>query len=520
MSLPAEKSDLEQQVISLHTAIAQQEKVLFELLHIVKNIEHRLSSGDINKKASETLASNIAIWLPCNDIELPSLLTKSLSVVDAVDAPKDLLVRLRGSLIGEIYLKYLKKNKIIRLAVLSLWRSGIPVYYKYRTFMLGGKNEKTVYSLITQSVYQSSLKEFIAKDIVLATPAPHMFPQKWKELNPPHQNYDFPPVFCTKMFNAVVTGGTNIVFIDDTAICHDLYDFSTDYTSEELHGRMSINPQKNQIRYLQKTTVIDTLPIAASFIDACASNYAHWLTEVLPKICVFCTDERFQAVPIIINSELHPNMMASLAMFVGDREVIKLTLGARIHVNELWIVSQTGYVPFDWRVKKLNNSSHGLFSPYAFHLLKHHLLPKVEAISRDDLPKKIYLRRKSGGRKVTNGSVIETVLAAQGFVIVEPEHLSFAQQLALFATVDIIIGASGAAFANIIFCKPLTKIIILIPEYKDTSFWYWQNIALASGNNMVSYVLGQIDEQADFGIHSDFSIKVSDLVSAISFSEN
>jgi capsular polysaccharide biosynthesis protein len=532
MSLPEEQSVVERKDVSLRDAVERQEKILLELLSVVKRIEHHLNSdilnmSQINKATSEDLKKDevlappiIDIWLPFNDIEPPVLLTKSSALVDTAETPTELLGRLRGSLIGRIYLKYLKKNKTVRLAVLLLWRNGIPVYYKYKSLIFGSKKDNKAYPLIKLSAYDESTKNIIASDDVLDTPAPQIFPQKLQKLDIPHQYYIFPDIALSQIFNALVTGGTNIIFTDDSAICHDLYDFSTDYTSEELHGRIVINPQKNQVRCLQQSVIIGTVPIAASFVDGCASNYAHWMTEVLPKICLFCADKRFKTVPLIINADLHPNLMTSVAMLAGDREVITLILGARIQVKELWLVSQTGYVPFDWRVKKLNNYSHGLFSPYALRTLKSNLLPMVDLLSTEELPKKIYLRRKSGGRKVTNGAEIEAVLLLQGFVVIEPERLSFAQQVALFASVDIIVGASGAAFANIIFCKPLTKIIILIPEYADTSFWYWQNIALASGNNVVSYVLGQIDEQADFGIHSDFSIKVSDLVSATSFSEN
>ena len=46
----------------------------------------------------------------------------------------------------------------------------------------------------------------------------------------------------------------------------------------------------------------------------------------------------------------------------------------------------------------------------------------------------------------------------------KPELLSFKNQIKLFNTSSIIIGAHGAAFTNIIFCKPGTKIIEIIPS--------------------------------------------------------
>ena len=43
------------------------------------------------------------------------------------------------------------------------------------------------------------------------------------------------------------------------------------------------------------------------------------------------------------------------------------------------------------------------------------------------------------------------------------EKLPFEKQIYLFSNASTIVGAHGAAFTNIIFCKPGTKIIEIIP---------------------------------------------------------
>ena len=45
----------------------------------------------------------------------------------------------------------------------------------------------------------------------------------------------------------------------------------------------------------------------------------------------------------------------------------------------------------------------------------------------------------------------------------KPELLSFKNQINLFENSSVIMGAHGASLANIIFCKPRTKIIEIIP---------------------------------------------------------
>ena len=55
-------------------------------------------------------------------------------------------------------------------------------------------------------------------------------------------------------------------------------------------------------------------------------------------------------------------------------------------------------------------------------------------------------------------------LKKKGFAILKVGKLNFFEQIHLFQNAKIIIGAHGAAFANLIFCKPNTKVLDIIPE--------------------------------------------------------
>ena len=338
------------------------------------------------------------------------------------------------------------------------------------------------------------------------TPPPKVFPTEGQAfLVSPHDYYEFPPIYVSQISNAEVYGGTNLVFTSDTVVCHDLYDFKRDYTSEELHGRHVVDPKKNRIKLLNWDAAPEHMPVAATFLDACAPNYAHWLTEVLPRIAAFCSVEQYADIPIIVDDGLHRNIMESLALVVGsDREIITVPVGRAINVGILYVTSLTGYVPFERRNAKLAGHSHGLFSSLAFEWLHKRLLSFGDKFPLQDFPRKIYLRRKSGGRKITNANEIEELLVDNGYVIVEPEKLTFLQQLSLFSSVDEIVAPSGAALANLIFSPPDVRVHILIGKYDGTSYWYWQNMAFASGKQVV-YSLGEVSNSQST-IHSDFVI--------------
>ena len=142
---------------------------------------------------------------------------------------------------------------------------------------------------------------------IVATPFPTVFPESdSKNLIAPHTEYEFPEICIAEICDAVVAGATNLFIADTSVICHTLYDFPRDYTSEELHWRTHIWPSTHRITWLMNTTPAHTFDRAVCFTDACAFNYAHWLTEVLPRIGLFSAAPAITPeAPLIVNDSLH-----------------------------------------------------------------------------------------------------------------------------------------------------------------------------------------------------------------------
>ena len=138
---------------------------------------------------------------------------------------------------------------------------------------------------------------------------------------------------------------------------------------------------------------------------------------------MFCAEKKFARVPLIVDAGLHYNLMESLLFTAGgDREIICLPIGRAISVDCLYITSTCGYVPFGRRNTKMTGHSHGVFSPVAFENVRVKLINLAQQSGGGELPKKIYIRRTSGTRKVTNVAEIENLLVRQVLLA----HLSFA----------------------------------------------------------------------------------------------
>lgn len=423
---------------------------------------------------------------------------------------RDNFGRLRGSLLGQLYTSKLKNYRIIRLIVHWTWRNGYPVYVNHLASLFSGRNAIRFRPLIKLSAFvkKSGISTYKLLDTALVeTPQPRVFPicdQSY--LTSPHDRFRFPDIYVATMIDAIISGGTNLILSGDCVVCHDMYDFGRDSTSEELHGRTLIDPEARRIRWLLHDDEPESIPLAATFVDACASNYAHWMTEVLPRIVLFCAEQRFADVPIVVNDGLHKNIMESLFLVVGaHREIIALPIGRAMSVSKLYVTSATGYVPFGRRKSNLSGHSHGLFSPQSFELLRDHLSRLGRGAALEAWPEKIYLRRNSSARGVINASEIEKLLCSREYLVVEPEKLTFLQQIQLFSHAKEIISPTGGALANAIACKPGTQVTILMAKHKDMIFRYWSNLLTPFGIR-VNYVLGNIVQNHDLGIHGDFLI--------------
>lgn len=327
------------------------------------------------------------------------------------------------------------------------------------------------------------------------------------------ESYIFPAIAVALVPNAKVEGLSNFVELKDEVLHHDLYRLSHDYTSEELHGRFTIHPAENRIRKFGRKDSDLTLDTAAVFTDACAPNYAHWLTEVLPRIHVCAQSGMDDSIPFIVDAGLHANILASARLLAGKHPLLELTREQSIQVKNLYVVGATGYIPFDRRPAKDGDHGHGIFSASALRSMRTQLSQLLGA-GDGTSPRKIMLRRSSGARAMRNEEALALKLEQLGFSLVYPETLSFTQQYQLFSKAECVVGATGAAMANLVFCPTSCRIVICLSSHREHSFGYWRNMASAVGNE-IRYVLGPVLGEKNQGVHADFVVSVDDVLIAI-----
>ena len=97
-------------------------------------------------------------------------------------------------------------------------------------------------------------------------------------------------------------------------------------------------------------------------------------------------------------------------------------------------------------------------------LVKRDFLKKAEGFDSND---KVFIDRRDDTKfnhcQIINDEEVFQYLKSKGFSKYKVGELSFKNQIHLFHNAKIIIGPHGAAFANLIFCKPDTKVFEFKP---------------------------------------------------------
>ncbi|GJE66058.1 hypothetical protein LNAOJCKE_3272 [Methylorubrum aminovorans] len=217
-------------------------------------------------------------------------------------------------------------------------------------------------------------------------------------------------------------------------------------------------------------------------------NYGHWIVEGLPRIVQAGETVDLRRVRVVLND--HPGMrtvyLDSLAPF-GIAPEQAIWLGRReVRFREL--VYPTPVTVQPW--------------------VKSPLILKAAARLRTamgdgDGPARLYVsRNRWGRRRLINEAEVEALLAERGYRTVHPETLSFRDQVALFAGAERVVGAMGAALANILFAPDGLRLLAMTNRDMIDDFFF--DLTSLKGGGY--HALHGTSDRPGLGMQSDFTI--------------
>ena len=237
-----------------------------------------------------------------------------------------------------------------------------------------------------------------------------------------------------------------------------------------------------------------------------STNYYHELYENLNRLLLLREVSIPVEVPVLVDEAVLriPSLKVILYYLLDNkkRQVIPISPNQLYCCKTLYYLDHLHYIiPHRKNKNKVNKDENSYFDLNYLRLQRDELL-KIKA--QHSTPKRLFLTRSNTTSRHFNEEEVFSVLQRYGFVKVFPGELPFEEQVALFNNAEWIVGGSGAAFSNILFCNSACKSISFRASRDIKGVPLFRTIALASGCSFWHYPADRLTSSN--GLHSDYYI--------------
>jgi capsular polysaccharide biosynthesis protein len=202
--------------------------------------------------------------------------------------------------------------------------------------------------------------------------------------------------------------------------------------------------------FLQIPPDVKTIEDAVVFMPwGAMSNYGHFILDALPSLLLLNR----------LSSSRRWNVV-SPAMSVWQRSLYNLVSSELGNLTLTTVDSDIVFLHSALFFSTMNHFLHqggAVWDDLRTALLATAPLPRLT-------PRRLLIVRDDAKRAFVNQSEVAERLLELDFEPVAPERLSVEQQRELFSQAEIVIGVSGAGLANLVFCRPGTRVVEIQPS--------------------------------------------------------
>ncbi len=224
--------------------------------------------------------------------------------------------------------------------------------------------------------------------------------------------------------------------------------------------------------------------------NGCA-NYYHWLIEILPKLEYIDELSNYTDYPLLVSEDVCSvkNLRDALNALNPDRAIVSVKSRTNHIVQNLVYINAPNECPFNLQRKQVLLPSDFYFRKSSIDYIRRKLIQNVHAANASKR-QRIFMARRPGRRDYNQDQVF-SILEPLGFHKVFMEELSFHEQIELMSNAEFIAGPTGAAWTNLVFCRPGTKCLCWMAD-ESAGFSAFSNLAVLVGADMhyVTYRAG------------------------------
>lgn len=260
-----------------------------------------------------------------------------------------------------------------------------------------------------------------------------------------------------------------------------------------------------QVLRHEADVVLARIPSRPILVDACTyvgtrspHNWSHWLINFLPGVMV-ASDffGRQQSPPLLVSSGFRNGEARSSLFdyFWPERSTLLCQEDDLVKSNEIyWFEQPYSDSPrpaFRGNLKpKFANRS--IMTEFRSRLLRF----AKDSDSGGEFPEKIFLARENAMSRPYNQDEVHAVAIDLGYEVVYLNRMPIAQQIALVASADRIVGPTGSAFASTIVAKRGARLLELSAGTKQDKVedWYAPLADVAGAEYRITFTPFRYDE--------------------------
>lgn len=271
--------------------------------------------------------------------------------------------------------------------------------------------------------------------------------------NPQTFTSKLPNLQLTLFSDIIVSGGNDCLIDYEGKIV--ISDVSANMNTEVYENANGfIISQQQEVAICKKIKHISVIDMGISVCSCFSNNYYHSLYDSLLKVLIIDSLIIDSDVPLIVDSNIKniPQLYEAFLLFNRKRrDVIWVENNDRLIVKKLYYLNSIHIQP-----PQIKRADKICFSDFKYDISALQTLRNACMRANDHgiYPQKIFLSRKSHTRRKYNEEDVIKIVERHGFTIVHTEECSFKQQISIFNQAEIIVGPTGAAFTNILFCHP------------------------------------------------------------------
>ena len=323
------------------------------------------------------------------------------------------------------------------------------------------------------------------------------------------QNSKLPDAYWMKLRHGQIIGGSDVVISSDGIMLYDLLASADEYGANVTDGGLFLlfgKPHTLGKRYIYRFSRKNKgyfdkgIDLSANM----SGNYFHFMFQIASKMLYIENSDIEKSVPLLMDERVLevPQMKEVICLLnENDRVIIPLKTNVKYEVGELFCFSNP-HVVIPNSKSKFQTEKHINAFAYdikALDFIKERVLRHLDNTkSQQPYPKRIFLSRKNCSKRRINEDELLPVLEKYGFKPVFTGEMDVVSQAVMFHQAEHIIGPSGAAFTNLLFCSEGCKVLLLLSRHHNTTCYSSLGCPLGA---QIMFLAGNTDYT---GLHAPF----------------